>query len=123
MAYFCNGCLEYWENKNFMDGCKECKHMKIGWGNTTEESAIMAQEVWGPIVAWCKKHKIKAWVKQPNDYDTRLPFTGVTVAVPCGKDSFWKQQAEFVKIYNKFPTEEHWNILHPETQRQSQLRF
>ena len=46
--------------------------MKDKWGKTPMESAIRALEVWEPIVAWCKGHNMKAWVKQPNEYTAWL---------------------------------------------------
>lgn len=123
MAYFCDGCLEFWKNKKFMDGCKECGEMEQNWGKTSEEAAERVLELWGPIVTWCKENNTKAWVKQPNAYSKRLPFTGIKVALPAAKTPFWEQQREFARLYNNSPSQEYWDILHPETQCQLQLRI
>lgn len=116
MAYFCNGCLEFWKRGEFMKGCKECKYMKDKWGKTPVESAIRALEVWEPIVAWCKGHNMKAWVKQPNEYTKRKLFKGIKVKIPNGQSEFWDQQRVFVQMYNKSLLPEHWDLLHPKTQ-------
>jgi hypothetical protein len=120
MAYFCGGCLDGWTNERFMSGCSECKAMQ-GWGTQK------VLEVWGPIVAWCRDSEDPryefAWVKNPNTYQHRIPYTGACVKQPTGQSKFWVQQGHLVNRYNVDRSEFNWNLLHPETQRNIFLRF
>lgn len=120
MAYFCDGCLAGWKGGTFMSGCSECTAMQE-WG--TEK----VLEVWGPIVAWCRDSKDPryefAWVKNPNTYQHRIPYTGVRVKQPTGQSKFWVQQGHLVDRYNADRSEFNWNLLHPETQMNICLRF
>ena len=74
-------------------------------------------EVWEPIVSYCNKHGLKAWVKKNNTYMPRLPYRNMKLQwMPTGNDDFSKQQHDFAVKYNKETSEENWNILHPTTQ-------
>ena len=108
-----------------MSGCSECEAMQEDPGWNTKKVI----EVWGPIVAWCKDNKDPyefAWVKNPNTYQSRRPYTGAhgaRVKQPTGKSKFWVQQSHLVNRYNADRSEFNWNLLHPETQMNTFLRF
>ena len=126
MAYFCDGCLKGWKKGEFMSGCSECEAMQEDPGWNTQK----VLEVWGPIVAWCRDSEDPyefAWVKNPNTYQSRIPYTGACVKQPTGQskfcDKFCVQQGHLVNRYNADRSEFNWNLLHPETQRNALFRF
>lgn len=125
--YFCDHCLYYWQEKSsFMPGCGTCHQMKNSseWGKDEAERAANAAIVWGPIIDYCNKNNMKAFVVPGNHYSKRLPFDpSVTISVPFGDEYFFKHQRMFVRMYNNEKTEANWNLLHPSTQRMTQLRF
>ena len=125
--YFCENCLYYWEEKSsFMPGCGTCSKMKKSgeWGVDEKDRAKNAAIIWGPIIRYCKKNNMKAYVIPGNHYLERLPFDpNVNISIPYGDEYFFKHQRMFVNMYNNNKTKENWNLLHPTTQRQVQLRF
>ena len=124
MSYFCGGCLQGWRKHHAMP-CDTCNQMLQSADWTCDRCDVgtcyhRIREVWEPIVAYCEAQGIKAWVPEPNRYQPRLPMRS-TVEMPPGDDPFHASQRSFVNLFRRDPTQAHWDLLHPETQRRLRI--
>lgn len=123
--YFCSKCLSSWHNNIFMSccsGCKEHKHM-----NWSTQDMIY---VYGSLIDFYGKayfpslYRVKAPCRK--DFNMYNDFSKAIFWLDNNKfllPGFVLQQKEVIKLFQRLPSKEHWDLIDPLVQHKVILKL